>query len=112
MSEIKLTNVNKFFDKNHVLKDVNLKIENGEFMTLLGPSGCGKTNTLRIITSLEDPEDDLISIGSNSVVNADYNYYTSYCKRGLNLVFEIYALWCHMTVFENVSYGLEKKKLK
>src|SRR5699024_3949870 len=112
MSEIKLTNVNKFFDKNHVLKDVNLKIENGEFMTLLGPSGCGKTTTLRIISGLEDPEDGLISIGSNSVVNAEEKYYTPPSKRGLNLVFQSYALWPHMTVFENVSFGLEQKKLK
>jgi len=112
MSGIKLTNINKFFDENHVLKDVNLEIKNGEFMTLLGPSGCGKTTTLRIISGLEDPENGLISIGNKNVVNAEDKYYTSPSKRGLNLVFQSYALWPHMTVFENVSFGLEQKKLK
>lgn len=112
MSEIELTNINKFFDKNHVLKDVNLRIEDGEFMTLLGPSGCGKTTTLRIISGLEDPEQGLISIGGKCIVNGEEKLYTSPSKRGLNLVFQSYALWPHMTVFENVSFGLEQKKIK
>lgn len=112
MSGIELANVNKYFDKNHVLKNVNLKIEDGEFMTLLGPSGCGKTTTLRIISGLEDPEIGLLSIGGKNIVNGEDKFYTPPSKRGLNLVFQSYALWPHMTVFENVSFGLEQKKMK
>ncbi|GGN59844.1 MULTISPECIES: ABC transporter ATP-binding protein [Oceanobacillus] len=112
MSGIELANVNKYFDKNHVLKNVNLKIEDGEFMTLLGPSGCGKTTTLRIISGLEDPEIGLLTIGGKNIVNGEDKFYTPPSKRGLNLVFQSYALWPHMTVFENVSFGLEQKKMK
>ncbi|GKV65105.1 MULTISPECIES: ABC transporter ATP-binding protein [unclassified Sporosarcina] len=110
MSEILLKNINKYFGKSHVLKDVNLKIEEGEFMTLLGPSGCGKTTTLRIIAGLENPEEGLIGIGDKEVVNAGKEHYLPPAKRDLNLVFQSYALWPHMTVFENVSFGLSVKK--
>ncbi len=111
MSEISLKAINKYFDKNQVLKDVNLKIEEGEFMTLLGPSGCGKTTTLRIIAGLENPEAGSIEIGSREVVSAENDRYLPAAKRDLNLVFQSYALWPHMTVFENVSFGLSVKKM-
>lgn len=111
MSEIVLNNVNKYFEDNHVLKNINLKIEEGEFMTLLGPSGCGKTTLLRSIAGLENPEYGAIKIGSQKVVKGEERFYSPPGKRGLNLVFQSYALWPHMSVFENVSFGLSGKKL-
>ena len=112
MSGIKLDKINKWFDGNHVLKGINLHIEEGEFMTLLGPSGCGKTTTLRVIAGLENPEKGLVYIGDKNVIDGEAQYYLPSSKRGLNLVFQSYALWPHMTVFENVSFGLNVKKMK
>lgn len=111
MSRIELKNINKYFDHNHILKDINFVIEEGDFMTLLGPSGCGKTTTLRVITGLENPEEGIITIGEKEVVNGDNRFYAPASKRGLNLVFQSYALWPHMTVYENVAFGLTLKKM-
>ncbi len=111
MSEIILNKVNKYFGDNHVLKNIKLNIKDGEFMTLLGPSGCGKTTLLRSIAGLENPEGGIITIGDNDVVNGEEKYYAPPGKRGLNLVFQSYALWPHMTVFENVEFGLSVKKM-
>lgn len=106
MSKIELNNINKYYGDNHVLKDLDLVIEDGEFMTLLGPSGCGKTTTLRIIAGLEKPQNGTLYIGEKEVINANERFYEDPGKRNLNLVFQSYALWPHMTVFENVAFGL------
>ncbi len=111
MSRIELKNVDKFYGSNHVLKNLNLTIEDGEFMTLLGPSGCGKTTTLRVLSGLENPQHGVILMDGEEVVNADDLYFMPPSKRGLNLVFQSYALWPHMTVFENVAFGLSLKKM-
>ena len=111
MSRIELKNVDKFYGSNHVLKNLNLTIEDGEFMTLLGPSGCGKTTTLRVLSGLENPQHGVILMDGQEVVNADDLFFMPPSKRGLNLVFQSYALWPHMTVFENVAFGLSLKKL-
>lgn len=111
MSRIELKGINKYFDKNHILKDLDLVIEDGDFMTLLGPSGCGKTTTLRVITGLENPEQGTITINDKEMVNGDKRYYAAPSKRGLNLVFQSYALWPHMTVFENVAFGLNMQRV-
>src|SRR5690625_3102327 len=110
MSRIELKNINKHFGDNHVLKDIDFVIEDGDFMTLLGPSGCGKTTTLRVITGLENPEDGIVTIGGKEVVNGENKYYAPPAKRDLNLVFQSYALWPHMTVYDNVAFGLTVKK--
>ncbi|MCS7463496.1 ABC transporter ATP-binding protein [Paenibacillus doosanensis] len=110
MSGIQLRKINKYFDNNHILKDLDLFIEDGDFMTLLGPSGCGKTTTLRVITGLENPEEGVLTINGKEMVNGAKGYYAPPSKRGLNLVFQSYALWPHMTVFDNVAFGLSINK--
>ena len=111
MSRIELININKYYGDNHVLKDLTLTIEDGDFMTLLGPSGCGKTTTLRVISGLERPQGGVMLIDGKEAINAEKAFYLEPSKRGLNLVFQSYALWPHMTVFENIAFGLKIQKL-
>ena len=111
MSRIELIHIDKYLGDNHVLKDLNLTIEDGDFMTLLGPSGCGKTTTLRVISGLEKPQNGRLLIDGHEVINADTAYFEEPGKRGLNLVFQSYALWPHMTVYDNVAFGLKIRKL-
>ena len=96
MSRIELKHIDKFYGSNHVLRDINLTIEDGDFMTLLGPSGCGKTTTLRVVSGLEKPQNGTMTIDGVEMINADDAYYAEPSKRGLNLVFQSYALWPHM----------------
>ena len=110
MSRIELKHIDKFYGSNHVLRDINLTIEDGDFMTLLGPSGCGKTTTLRVVSGLEKPQNGTMTIDGVEMINADDAYYAEPSKRGLNLVFQSYALWPHMTVFDNVAFGLRIRK--
>ena len=111
MSRIELKHIDKFYGDNHVLRDINLVIEDGDFMTLLGPSGCGKTTTLRVVSGLEKPQNGVMTIDGVEMINADLAYYAEPSKRGLNLVFQSYALWPHMTVKENIAFGLKIQKL-
>ena len=109
MSRIELKHIDKFYGSNHVLRDINLTIEDGDFMTLLGPSGCGKTTTLRVVSGLEKPQNGTMTIDGVEMINADDAYYAEPSKRGLNLVFQSYALWPHMTVYDNIAFGLDSK---
>ena len=111
MSKIELIHIDKFYGSNHVLQDLNLTIEDGDFMTLLGPSGCGKTTTLRVVSGLERPQKGLMLINGKKAIDCDEAFYLEPSKRGLNLVFQSYALWPHMTVFDNVAFGLKIKKM-
>ena len=111
MSRIDLKHIDKIYGDNHVLRDINLVIEDGDFMTLLGPSGCGKTTTLRVVSGLEKPQNGVMTIDGVEMINADLAYYAEPSKRGLNLVFQSYALWPHMTVKENIAFGLKIQKL-
>lgn len=111
MSRIELKHIDKYYGQNHVLKDLNLVIEDGEFMTLLGPSGCGKTTTLRVVAGLEKPQGGLMYMDDREIVNANEQFYEEPGNRGLNLVFQSYALWPHMTVFDNVAFGLQVAKV-
>lgn len=111
MSRIELKHIDKYYGDNHVLRDINLVIEDGDFMTLLGPSGCGKTTTLRVVSGLEKPQNGIMTIDGEEMINADLAFYAEPSKRGLNLVFQSYALWPHMTVKENIAFGLKIQKL-
>jgi len=111
MSRIELKHIDKFYGSNHVLRDINLTIEDGDFMTLLGPSGCGKTTTLRVVSGLEKPQNGTMTIDGVEMINAADAYYAEPSKRGLNLVFQSYALWPHMTVYDNVAFGLKIQKM-
>ena len=109
MSKIVLSHIDKFYGENHVLRDINLTIEDGDFMTLLGPSGCGKTTTLRVVSGLEKPQHGTMTIDDKPMIDADKAFYEEPSKRGLNLVFQSYALWPHMTLAENVAFGLRMR---
>lgn len=100
---IEIKNVSKFFGDEQALDNVSLNIINGEFITLLGPSGCGKTTLLRIISGLETPTNGQIFINGKDVTELPPE------ERHLNMVFQNYALFPHMTVFENIAFGLRCK---
>jgi spermidine/putrescine transport system ATP-binding protein len=102
---ISVNSVNKFYGENHIVKNLDLQVYKGEFLTLLGPSGCGKTTTLRMIAGFEEPTDGEILLNNESI--ADKPPY----KRDVNTVFQNYALFPHMTVRQNVEYGLKMKKV-
>lgn len=105
MGSVKLENVVKRFGDFTALHDINLDIAEGEFFALLGPSGCGKTTTMRCIAGFEDPSEGRIFIGDREVENIPAN------KRNCGMVFQSYALFPHMNVFDNVAYSLDIKQL-
>ena len=111
MSKIELQHIDKFYGTNHVLRDINLTIDDGDFMTLLGPSGCGKTTTLRVISGLEKPQNGIMLIDGKVMIDAMEAFFEAPSKRNLNLVFQSYALFPHMTTFENVAFGLKIKHI-
>ena len=102
---IELRNVSKQFDGETVLDSINLDIYDNEFLTLLGPSGCGKTTTLRMIGGFETPDQgDILFLGER--INDIPPH-----KRSINTVFQRYALFPHLNVFENVAFPLREQKL-
>lgn len=105
MSEIlRLENIYKSFDRTQVLKGINLTVEEGEFITLLGSSGCGKTTTLRIIAGLEQADEGKVWLNGEDITGQVPN------KRNVNTVFQNYALFPHMSVAENIGYGMKIRK--
>lgn len=104
-SDVTIERVSKAFGDFKALKDVSLEIKKGEFFSLLGPSGCGKTTLLRIIAGFETPNDGVVMIDGNDVLPLPPN------KRHVNTVFQNYALFPHLSVFENVAFSLRLKKL-
>ena len=102
---IELKGISKTFQENCVLDNLNVSIKKNEFLTLLGPSGCGKTTTLRIIAGFEEADEGEILFNGTNISNVPPY------KRQVNTVFQKYALFPHMNVFENIAFGLKIKKL-
>ena len=112
MPRIELINVTKRWGNFVAVNNLNMVIEDREFITLLGPSGCGKTTTLRMIAGLETPTEGKIIIGDTVVFDSETGVNISPAKRDIGFLFQNYALWPHMTVYKNISFGLENLKWK
>ena len=110
MPEIKLEHVTKRWGKFYAVDDLDLVIEDNSFVTLLGPSGCGKTTTLRMIAGLETPTSGRITIGDQVVFDSDLGINVPANKRKVGFLFQNYALWPNMTVYDNISFGLSNVK--
>ena len=110
MPEIILTDVTKRWGNFYAVEHLDLKIEDNAFVTLLGPSGCGKTTTLRMIAGLETPTSGRITIGDKVVFDSEEGINVPANKRKVGFLFQNYALWPNMTVYQNISFGLENKK--
>ena len=106
MAQVSIKQINKMYDDFHAVKDVNLEIRDKEFMVLVGPSGCGKTTTLRMVAGLESITSGQILIG-NTVVND-----LPPMDRDIAMVFQNYALYPHMSVFDNMAFGLKMRKFE
>lgn len=105
MSFVKVRNLAKHFEGNVIFSDINFEIEKGEFITLLGPSGCGKSTLLRTIAGLNMADDGNIVVDSVDIT------YTSPQKRNIGMVFQAYALFPNLNVFDNIAFGLKLKKI-
>ncbi len=105
MTRVSLVNISKSFGSHNVLRDVSLEIGDGEFFSLLGPSGCGKSTLLRIIAGLEHADAGAVLLNGESINDQPPQ------NRGIGLVFQNYALWPHMTIEENILFGLKAQSL-
>lgn len=105
-SIIQICNVNKAFSNVSALQGINLEIQNGEFLTLLGPSGCGKTTLLRLLAGFEQPNSGQIILNQQDITHLPPE------QRHVNMVFQSYALFPHMTVYENIAFGLRCQKIQ
>ena len=103
---IELRNISKSFEGETVLDNINLEIYDNEFLTLLGPSGCGKTTTLRLIGGFEQPDSGEIVFMGDVINNVPAH------KRSVNTVFQKYALFPHLNVFENVAFPLRERSCR
>ena len=108
--KITLTGITKSFGEKKVILTTSLTIESGSFTTLLGPSGCGKTVLIRLIAGHEVPDAGKISIDNTIVADSSSGEYIPPERRGLGIVFQDYAVWPHMTVYENIAYPLKMEK--
>ncbi len=107
MPEVDVAELSKRFGLVQAVDHVSFTVEDGKLMTLLGPSGCGKSTTLRCIAGLEKPDSGVVSVGGQVISSVKDKVFLPPEKRGIGMVFQSYAIWPHMTVFDNVSYPLK-----
>jgi iron(III) transport system ATP-binding protein len=108
--ELQVAGLAKSYGSHRAVLDANLEVHSGEIVSLLGPSGCGKTTILRCVAGLEQPDHGEISVDGRSLYSSQKGINLRPEQRGLGLVFQSYAIWPHMTVFDNVAYGLRLRK--
>jgi iron(III) transport system ATP-binding protein len=96
--------------EHHAVRGLSLDVERGQFYTLLGPSGCGKTTTLRCVAGLEEPDSGEIAIGEATVYSSGSRVWVDPFNRDIGMVFQSYAIWPHMTVFDNVAFPLRQRR--
>lgn len=111
MSSVEFKNVSKEYSGNKILHSLSFKINDGEFVSFLGPSGCGKTTSLRMIAGLEKNSSGEISIGDEIISDPAKNLFVPTKDRKLGMVFQSYAIWPHMNLFENVAFPLRIQKM-
>lgn len=111
MSSVEFKNVGKAYGANEVVKNFSFIIKDGEFVAFLGPSGCGKTTCLRMIAGLEKNTSGTLSIGDRLVSNPSESLFVPPEKRNVGMVFQSYAVWPHMNVFENIAFPLKVAKV-
>ena len=111
MAYVELRDVTKLFGTVRAVDKLNLSIEKGECFSFLGPSGCGKTTTLRMVAGFEDLDEGEIEVGGKLMSSKAKNFYVPPEHRGFGMVFQAFAVWPHMTVYDNVAFPLKIKKL-
>lgn len=111
MSRVTLKSISKSFGNQSIIPSLSLDIRSNEFVSLLGPSGCGKTTLIRMIAGLELPTQGQIKIGDEVVYDSDSKLFVPPEKRNLGMVFQSYALWPHLSVFENIAFPLRCRKV-
>jgi ABC-type Fe3+/spermidine/putrescine transport system ATPase subunit len=107
---MRVSGLDKTFGKVHAVNDISFEVRSGEFLTLLGPSGCGKSTTLRLIAGLERPDSGEIEVEGRVVTSPKRGVFVPPEKRAMGMVFQSYAVWPHMTVFENVAFPLRVRR--
>ena len=107
---LELRNISKRFGATQALADLSIDIRQGEIFTLLGPSGCGKSTTLRIVAGLEDPDTGEVRLKGRTIVEARTRNFTPPDARNMGMVFQAFAVWPHMTVFENIAFPLRVRR--
>ncbi len=111
MVNLIVQSLSKKFSNNLVVDNVSFNVLDKTFMTILGPSGCGKTTVLRCIAGVEQPDEGIIKIGNKTLFSKKNNVMIPTEKRGMGMVYQSYALWPHLTVFENIAYPLKIRNL-
>src|SRR5919205_3634504 len=109
MGFLELQGLTKRYGAAPVVKDLSLSVEKGQLVCLLGPSGCGKTTTLRLIAGFIEPDAGRIRVGGRVISSPERSEPPE--RRNMSMIFQSYALWPHMTVYENVAYGLRLRSL-
>jgi len=111
MPTLDVRNLTKKFGKVVAVDDASFEVKDGQLLTLLGPSGCGKTTTLLCIAGLEKPDQGKILVGGSTITDVENGIYVRPENRNMGMVFQFYALWPHMTVYDNVAYALKLRKM-